>query len=169
MEEKGHVSRALLCKELSLGEGVIRTLLKHLKMQGLIKSTKNGTRLTEKGMTTLSGLLSSVPAEMSIPKSSVALGKFNYVVLLKQFGFAVKSGIEQRCCKKRGQQGPRPCCFKHSKYRSAREAGADLQSNVGKLEELNESLRNRDKMKDDAIAQLSDQLTYGFDNNNAGT
>jgi len=26
------------------------------------------------------------------------------------------------------------------------------------LEELNESLRNRDKMKDDAITQLSDQL-----------
>ncbi len=26
------------------------------------------------------------------------------------------------------------------------------------LEELNESLRNRDKMNDDAIAQLSDQL-----------
>ena len=24
-------------------------------------------------------------------------------------------------------------------------------------------------MKDDAIAQLSDQLTYGFDNKNAGT
>src|SRR6478752_9872405 len=35
MEEKGHVSRSLLCKELSLGEGVVRTLLKHLKMQGL--------------------------------------------------------------------------------------------------------------------------------------
>jgi len=37
------------------------------------------------------------------------------------------------------------------------------------LIKLNESLRNRDKMKDDAIAQLSDQLTYGFDNKNAGT
>jgi len=36
--------------------------------------------------------------------------------------------------------------------------GADIQSKVGELEELNESLRNRDKMKDDAIAQLSDQL-----------
>jgi integrase len=36
--------------------------------------------------------------------------------------------------------------------------GADIQSKVGELEELNQSLRNRDKMKDDAIAQLSDQL-----------
>jgi hypothetical protein len=36
--------------------------------------------------------------------------------------------------------------------------GADIQSKVGELEDQNESLRNRDKMKDDAIAQLSDQL-----------
>jgi hypothetical protein len=36
--------------------------------------------------------------------------------------------------------------------------GADIQSKVEELEELNQSLRNPDKMKDDAIAQLSDQL-----------
>ena len=36
--------------------------------------------------------------------------------------------------------------------------GADIQSRVDELEELNESLRDRDKTKDDAIAQLSDQL-----------
>jgi hypothetical protein len=36
--------------------------------------------------------------------------------------------------------------------------GADIQSKVEGLEELNQSLRQRDKMKDDAIAQLSDQF-----------
>jgi integrase len=36
--------------------------------------------------------------------------------------------------------------------------GADIQSKVEELEMLNQSLRNRDKLKDDAIAQLSDQL-----------
>jgi chromosome segregation ATPase len=36
--------------------------------------------------------------------------------------------------------------------------GADIQSKVEELEDLNQSLRKRDKMKDDAIAQLSDQL-----------
>jgi integrase len=36
--------------------------------------------------------------------------------------------------------------------------GADIQSKVEELEELNQSLRYRDKMKDDAIAQLSDQV-----------
>jgi hypothetical protein len=36
--------------------------------------------------------------------------------------------------------------------------GADIQSKVEELDELNQSLRNRDKLKDDAISQLSDQL-----------
>jgi hypothetical protein len=36
--------------------------------------------------------------------------------------------------------------------------GADIQTKVEKLEELNQSLRNPDKVKDDAIAQLSDQI-----------
>jgi len=36
--------------------------------------------------------------------------------------------------------------------------GADIQSKVEELEELNQSLRQHDKMKDDAIAHLSDQL-----------
>jgi integrase len=36
--------------------------------------------------------------------------------------------------------------------------GADIQSKVEELEQLNQSMRDRDKMKDDAIAHLSDQL-----------
>ena len=36
--------------------------------------------------------------------------------------------------------------------------GADIQTKVEELEELNQALRNRDKMKDDAIAHLSDQV-----------
>jgi hypothetical protein len=36
--------------------------------------------------------------------------------------------------------------------------GADIQSKVEELELLNQSLRNSDKLKDDAISQLSDQL-----------
>ena len=36
--------------------------------------------------------------------------------------------------------------------------GADIQTKIEELEMLNQSLRNRKKVKDDAIAQLSDQL-----------
>ena len=36
--------------------------------------------------------------------------------------------------------------------------GADIQSKIEELEQLNQSFRERDRMKDDAIAHLSDQL-----------
>ncbi len=34
--------------------------------------------------------------------------------------------------------------------------GADIQTKVEELEMINQSIRNRDKLKDDAIAQFSD-------------
>jgi len=36
--------------------------------------------------------------------------------------------------------------------------GADMQSKVEELEQLNQAIMNRAKLKDDAIAHLSDQL-----------
>jgi hypothetical protein len=65
-------------------------------MQDVIHTTKSDTKMTEKGESIYSHLRTSVPAELSVPKCSVALGKFNYAVLLKQFSFAINSGIEQR-------------------------------------------------------------------------
>jgi hypothetical protein len=44
--------------------------------------------------------------------------------------------------------------------------GADMQTKVEELEALNQAVRDRDKLKDDAIAHLSDHLpileTVGF-------
>jgi hypothetical protein len=96
IEKRGHASRELLSRELALGEGVIKTLIKHLKMQNMIYTANSGTKMTEKGRSIFSHIISSITAEANIPKCSVALGKFNYAVLLKQFNFAIKSGIEQR-------------------------------------------------------------------------
>jgi hypothetical protein len=45
MKNRGLVSRDLLCQELDLREGTI-TLLKHLKMHDIIKSTIARTKLT---------------------------------------------------------------------------------------------------------------------------
>ena len=70
--------------------------MKHLKMQNMICTANSGTKMTEKGKSIFSHITSSIPAETNVPKCSVALGKFNYAVLLKQFNFAIKSGVEQR-------------------------------------------------------------------------
>jgi hypothetical protein len=96
MKENRRVSRVLLCKELALGEGAIKTLVKHMKMDGLVATTNGGTKMTAKGKAICEGLASCMTAEMSLPKCSVALGDFNHAVLLKKLSYVIKSGIEQR-------------------------------------------------------------------------
>jgi predicted transcriptional regulator len=96
IENRGHASRTLLCQELNLGEGAVRTLIKHLKMKELIETSNAGTKMSDEGKRFFAEILSCLPKGCSLPKCSIALGKYNYVVLLKQHSFAVKSGIEQR-------------------------------------------------------------------------
>jgi len=96
IDKGGHVGRALLCKELGLGEGSIKTLIKHLKMNNLVKTNNRGTTMTPRGQAIFSELTESMPAETPLPKCSVALGKFNHAVLIKRLSYAIKSGIEQR-------------------------------------------------------------------------
>ena len=50
----------------AMGESSIKTLVKHLKMKGLIESTKLGTRMTEKGRKLFSKVLSLIPTGTSI-------------------------------------------------------------------------------------------------------
>ena len=55
--------------------------------------------------------------------------------------------------------------------RQLERQGADILSKVNELEEVNQSLRERDKNKDDAITMLSNQLltiteTKGIENKN---
>ena len=117
LDKRGHISRALLCQELGLGEGSVRTLVKHLKMQSLVKSTNGGTRATEKGKALSSELLQSIPSEVIMPKCSIALGKFNYAVLLSNYDFAIRSGIEQRdAAIKIGALGATTLLYKDQKF-----------------------------------------------------
>lgn len=117
IKKRGHISRGLLSKELRLGEGTIRTLIKHLYMYNMIKANNAGTKMTKKGEALLEELLASIPAEMSLPKCSIALGKFNYAVLLDQYGHAVKSGIEQRdAAIKIGAKGATTLLYKDRKF-----------------------------------------------------
>lgn len=110
-------SRRILCKELALGEGSIKTMVKHMKMQGLIETSNRGMKLSSKGKAICYELLSSIPRETILPKCSIALGKFNHAVLLKEFGFAIRYGVEQRdAAIKIGAIGATTLLFKDDKF-----------------------------------------------------
>ena len=91
-----YVSRTTFCKEIHTGEGAVKTLILHLKEEGLADSLRSGTFLTKKGQKFTGELLKIVSAECDIPKCSIAQGKKNHAILLRNLAGEIKTGIEQR-------------------------------------------------------------------------
>jgi hypothetical protein len=170
LNKNKHVSRALLCQELSLGEGSIRTLIKHLKMQDLIYSTNQGTILTEKGKMFSTSIVQSIPAESEMPHCSIALGRFNYVVLLKQASFAIKSGLEQRDASiKVGALGATTLLYKDYKFIMPGTISSILDGNDDFIEKK-EGIQNIFKFLIDRLKPKdSDVIIIGSDNYNLRT
>ena len=145
IQERGHVSRDALCEELELGEGTIKTLVRHLKMQNLIESTNAGTKMTKKGNLFFSELSDSMPSEISLSKCAITLGKHNYAVLVKQMSSAVKSGIEQRdAAIKMGASGATTLLFKDNKFLIPRIDFDALKDEHQLSEQLIENLNPED-------------------------
>jgi len=96
LDAKGPVGRVRLAKTLGLGEGTIRTLIRHFENEGLIKSTKTGITLTNSGRRLASNLKSRISDETDVPRSSLTVGPFNIAVLIKNAAHAIKGGLEQR-------------------------------------------------------------------------
>jgi hypothetical protein len=116
-KKNGHISRDLLRKELCLGDGSVKTLIKYLKMTNMIKTSNAGTILSDKGERIISQILSCIPNETYIQSSSITIGKFNYVVLVKNMADAIKSGIEQRdIAMKAGAIGATTLIFKNGNF-----------------------------------------------------
>ncbi|MFQ5496557.1 MAG: DUF4443 domain-containing protein [Nitrosopumilus sp.] len=90
------VSRATFGKEIHLGEGAVKTLIAHLKEAKIIGSKKSGSFLTEKGQKIIKQIEETMPNECSVKKCKLIPAKYNHAVILKNYAFAIKSGLEQR-------------------------------------------------------------------------
>ena len=133
MENNKKTSRSLMMYELGLGEGSVKTLVKHLKMQGLVENSNAGMWLTNKGKVVYTKLQTSMPKEMTIPKCSISLGKFNHAILLKNMSYNIKSGIEQRDAAIRaGAIGATTLIFKHKRLEIP-GTGEDFAKNDPKI------------------------------------
>jgi predicted transcriptional regulator len=90
------LGRIRLSKELGLGEGTTRTLLKHLKNEGVIEVSRHGIVLSERGKQLFSDLRSKMSEGAEIPPSSLTVGPCNVAVLVRDMAHKVKQGLEQR-------------------------------------------------------------------------
>jgi predicted transcriptional regulator len=90
------VGRIRLSKEVGLGEGTTRTLLKHLKNEGVTESSRSGISFSDEGKKLFSDLRSKLSEGVEVPSSPLTVGAFNIAVLVRDAADAVESGMEQR-------------------------------------------------------------------------
>ena len=94
--KSGTVGRIRLSKEVGLGEGTTRTLLKHLKNEGVTQSSRSGIFFSETGKKLFSDLRTKLSEGVEVPSSPLTVGPFNIAVLVRDSAQAVGSGMEQR-------------------------------------------------------------------------
>ena len=112
----GTVGRIRLSKELELGEGTIRTFLRHASKEEIIKSSRHGIGLSEHGKKLFSDLRSKISKGIEIPNSPLTVGPFNVAVLVKNVAREVKTGVEQRdTALKAGASGATTLVFSQNK------------------------------------------------------
>lgn len=110
------VGRIKLSKTLGLGEGATRTLVKHLKNEGIIEVSRFGIVLSESGRKLFSVLKSKISGETEVPKSSLTVGSFNVAVLIRDEADVVTYGLEQRdAAIKAGASGATTLVFSHNR------------------------------------------------------
>jgi predicted transcriptional regulator len=92
----GTVGRIRLSKELGLGEGAVRTLLKHANNEGIMECSRDGIELSKYGKELFSSIRSRIGEGTEVPRSPLTVGPFNFAVLVTNIANRVRTGVEQR-------------------------------------------------------------------------
>jgi predicted transcriptional regulator len=96
IDAHGTVGRMRLSKELGLGEGAVRTLLRHANNEGIIECSRDGIKLSEYGKELFSSIRSRISEGTEVSRSPLTVGPFNFAVLVTNVANRVRMGIEQR-------------------------------------------------------------------------
>jgi hypothetical protein len=96
LSKQKYVSRISFCNELHIGEGAVRTLILHLKQEGLVDSMRAGTFLKIKGVRFAKKFFDVISAQCKVEQCNVAREKHNHAILLKDYASIIDNGMEQR-------------------------------------------------------------------------
>ena len=96
--DSGRIGRKKLVRILDIGEGSVRTVIKRLREDGLITSSKQGHGLTEKGREKVKKYMRkfSMSREFKADDLSINPGEFSSLVIVHGASNKFDSGIEQR-------------------------------------------------------------------------
>jgi len=90
------IGRFGLSERLGLGEGATRTLIDRLLEARLVKISKRGCELTDRGLTVMKHLGAKLGLKARVSRSPITVGPYDYGILVRKAANKVSSGIEQR-------------------------------------------------------------------------
>jgi DNA-binding transcriptional regulator LsrR (DeoR family) len=90
------IGRATLGEKLGIGEGVVRTLIKHLLAEGLVEVSMRGVKTSKKGERLLSDIHGVILKGIEAQATEDVVGGYSYIVLLRGVTSHVHVGVEQR-------------------------------------------------------------------------
>jgi len=94
--DEGHIGRIELSRKLGLGEGTVRTIIRHLVKAKVVAIEKDGCTLNPRGATLYKTLKLKLSQPFRINARQLALDKTSAAILVKAAGDFVRRGIEQR-------------------------------------------------------------------------
>ena len=94
--DQAPIGRIELSRKLGLGEGAVRTIIRHLISRNFVDAAKEGCVLTQRGQTLYKSLRSKLSVVQAINARELALDKANAAVLVRGSGKSVRRGLEQR-------------------------------------------------------------------------
>jgi predicted transcriptional regulator len=122
------IGRHALAKEVGIGEGAVRTIIKKLKQAGYLTTTASGCTLTSRGERLFLETKALLPHVLSIPHTDLTVGNEQTAVLVRGAASRVGDGIEQRDeAVKAGADGATTFVILDSKFRIPR-ASQDCES-----------------------------------------
>jgi len=94
--DRGPIGRIELSRRLCLGEGAVRTIIKHLSARNFVDPAKEGCVLTQRGMALYKSLRSKLSEIHPVNARQLALDRASAGVLIRNSSAVVRRGIEQR-------------------------------------------------------------------------
>jgi predicted transcriptional regulator len=162
ISSQGPVGRVNLTKALGLGEGSIRTLIRHLEKAELIKTSREGIVLTGAGKKLVSSVESVISEAVEVPQSVLTVGAFNMAILVRSAAGLVRAGLEQRdAAIKVGAQGATTLVFTNGRL-TMPSASGDVFRNLPKMRDVLISQLKPEEGDTIVIGSADDRLTAEF-------
>jgi predicted transcriptional regulator len=94
--DSGVTGRKKLVKQLGVGEGSVRTIIKRLSKEGLVSSSKKGHSLTDKGLEAVSKRLTSMSKPIAFDLTGLVPSGYQSLVVVYRMGDTLSGTVGLR-------------------------------------------------------------------------